>query len=208
MPAATFDFINLIIDLPAPTGGFLTMNVQTDIYSDWKVAVKGTGHIAPPAFRGIAGDPIGGGTVMTGTYFLRNDLGWRIRPFDINQEITIDGNLFAEDASITKYITRPGRTISYEYLLSANPRQVTSGSGVTAQDKLDIGAQSAADVFATIIENGESFLNQVRLMRAEAAGDIDKVGNVHRIRDAADTKDRIVATADENGRDVTAVDGT
>ena len=81
MPAAIFDFTNLIIDLPAPTGGFLTMDVQEDIYSDWQVALKAVANIAPPAFDVTAGDPLPSG-VLTGTYFLRNDLGWRIRPTD------------------------------------------------------------------------------------------------------------------------------
>lgn len=208
MPAATFDFTNLIVQLPAPTGGFLTMDVQEDIYSDWKVAMKAGDNFAPPAFDTTAGDDLGNAVTLTGTYFLRNDLGWRIRSTDEDQEITLIGNLFARDPLITKYIPRAGRQIVFEILLTANPRQVVTGSAVTAQDKLDIGAQAASDVFATIIENGESFLNQVRLMRAEAAGDIVKVGDVHSVRDAANTKDRIVATADEDGREVTAVDGT
>ena len=80
---------------------------------------------------------------------------------------------------------------------------VVSGSGVTQQDKDDIEAQ----IFAHLMENSETFAEQVRLMRAEAAGSIIKLGDVHRIRDAAGAKDRITATADETGRTVTATDG-
>ena len=80
---------------------------------------------------------------------------------------------------------------------------VVTGSGVTQQDKDDIETQ----IFAHLMENSETFAEQVRLMRAEAAGSITKTGDVHRIRDAADVKDRIVATADETGRTVTATDG-
>lgn len=81
---------------------------------------------------------------------------------------------------------------------------VAVGSGVTQQDKDDIEAQ----IFAHLMENFETFADQTRIIRAEAAGSIRKTGDVHRIRDAADTKDRITATATEADRDVTAVDGT
>lgn len=123
MPAATFDFTNLIIDLPAPTNGILVMNVQQDIYSDWKVALQTVDAIAPPAFDTTAGDPIPGG-IIEGVYFLRNDLGWRIRSTDEDQEITIIGNLYARDSSIPKYLYRTGRTVAYEILLTSNPRAI------------------------------------------------------------------------------------
>jgi len=87
---------------------------------------------------------------------------------------------------------------------SAGLQVVVSGSGVTQQDKDDIEAQ----IFAHLMENGETFADQTRLNRANAAGSIRKSGDVHRVRDAADSKDRITATADETDRDVTATDGT
>ncbi len=87
---------------------------------------------------------------------------------------------------------------------SAGLQVVVSGSGVTQQDKDDIEAQ----IFAHLMENGETFADQTRLNRANAAGSIRKAGDVHRVRDAADSKDRITATADETDRDVTATDGT
>lgn len=204
MAAATFDFVNLIIDLPAPTGGFLTIDVQEDMYADWKVGVKGTGHFAPPAFRTIAGDPIGSGQVVTGTYFLRNDLGWRIRPTDENQEITFDGNLFAEDTTITKYEVRAGRTISYEYLLTANPRQVATGSGVLPSDYVAI----VDELMTRVMEGSETFAEAMRLIRAESAGDIVKTGTLHEVLAADGVQKRIIATADADGRDVTSVDGS
>lgn len=55
-------------------------------------------------------------------------------------------------------------------------------------------------IFAQIIENGESFEEQLKLIRAEAAGKLAVVGNVVTIRDAADSKDRITATVDNDGQ--------
>lgn len=205
MPAATFDGVNLIVDLPAPTGGLLTIDVQEDIYSDWKVWVKGTGHMYPPAFDVTGGDPIPGATI-TGSYFLRNDLGWRIRSTDENQEVTLVGNLYPRDSSLDVFVPRASRTITFNVDRTASPRQVTSGSGVTQQDKDDIEAQ----IFAHIMENSETFAEQVRLMRADSAGKIvQQADGTYAIRDAADAKDRITGDDSANsGRDITAVDGT
>ena len=162
MPAATFDFTNLIVDLPTPTGGFLSLDVQEDMYSDWKVALKAVGNIAPPAFDTTAGDPLVAGQDLTGTYFLRNDLGWRIRPTDEDQEVTFVGNLYARDATITKFLNRAGRTVSYEFLLTANPRQVASGSGLSAvQDvKLDeVWAEHNLDSARPVVRDEKGNVN-------------------------------------------------
>lgn len=204
MPAATFDFTNLIIDLPAPTGGFLTVDVQTDIYADWKVALKTVNNFAPPAFDTTAGDDLGSGVNLTGTYFLRNDLGWRIRPTDEDQEVTITGNLYARDPAITKYINRTSRTVSYEILLTANPRQISTGSGVLPSDYVAI----VDELMTRVMEGTETFAEAMKLIRAEAAGDIEVSGTTHLIKAANGTTTRITATADASGRDVTAVDGS
>lgn len=71
-----------------------------------------------------------------------------------------------------------------------------TGSGVTSQDKTDIKNL----VFDEVIENSETFKEQVRLMRAEAAGKLAVSGTTVTIRDAADSKDRITATVDSNGQ--------
>ena len=123
MPAATFDGTNLIVNLPAPASGLLTMDAREDIYSDWKVFVKGTGHIARKAFDTTAGDPITGG-ILEAVFFLRNDLGWRIQATDENQEVTIDGNLFPRDSTLPMFLPRAGRTITYALILTANPRGI------------------------------------------------------------------------------------
>lgn len=85
---------------------------------------------------------------------------------------------------------------------SAGLQIIISGSGVTQQDKDDIEAQ----VHAHIMENGETFEQQIRLVRAEAAGSIVKTGDIHEIKSASGTKTRITATANEDGRVVTDID--
>ena len=63
-------------------------------------------------------------------------------------------------------------------------------------------------LFLYALENGESFAEAMRLIRAEAAGSIEKVGDVHRVKSNDGAKDRVVATADETGRTVTGTDVT
>ncbi len=66
-------------------------------------------------------------------------------------------------------------------------------------------------IFANIMENAETFAEQVRLMRAEAAGKVAVTpdGTNVKFRDAADAKDRIDATVDDTGqRTAVTTDGT
>jgi hypothetical protein len=71
------------------------------IYSRWKDWVyEDTNAKYLPAFRQSGGDPLTPG-INAGTYFfLRNDLGWRIKPPEENIEIFLDGNLAPEDAGL------------------------------------------------------------------------------------------------------------
>ena len=79
---------------------------------------------------------------------------------------------------------------------------VTAGSGLTAgqQAELTEAAGSAASVFATVMEDTETFAESIKIMRAESAGKVAVSGNTVTFRDKADSKDRITATVDENGQ--------
>jgi hypothetical protein len=94
--AVTFDGPNLRITLES---GVTTISWQ-DVYSDWKRWVNdGGGDPYAPAFRVVGGDPLTG-TLNAGTYyFLRNDLGWRIKPPEEDITIFAEGNLAAEDTA-------------------------------------------------------------------------------------------------------------
>lgn len=148
--AATFDGPNLLITLEAPTGGLLSMSVQEDIYSDWKVWVKDSGgHAYEPAFDVTGGDPLPGGQAISGSYFLRNDLGWRIQSTDADQEITLVGNLYPRDASLPMFEPRATRTVTFNIDRTANPRDVSSAK--VDEIHQDMGLTSGAPV--TITEN-------------------------------------------------------
>lgn len=91
-----FDGVNLLITLPL---GQRNISVQEDIYSDWKVwAKEGDNLKYPPAFYSVGGDPLTPGIVAGAYYFLRNDLGWRIKPAEEDATTFLDGNLAPTDA--------------------------------------------------------------------------------------------------------------
>ena len=72
------------------------------------------------------------------------------------------------------------------------------------------GSISIADLDNIVMENGETLTETLRLLRANAAGKIvQQPDGSYAIRDAADSKDRIVGDDSANGgRDITSTDGT
>ena len=100
MADASFDYVNLIITLPAATS---TIDVERDLYSAWKRSQQAnddpeTG--AYPAFRTTGGDPLTPGIDAGAYFFIRNDLGWRIRPAEEDATVLFTGNLAPEDSAV------------------------------------------------------------------------------------------------------------
>jgi len=203
--AATFDGINLLITLEAPTVGILNQTAE-QVYDDSKVwFLGGENSNFPFPFTTSGGEQITDIELAGQYYFLRNDLGWRIRSSDEDQQVNWTGNLIPTDLTLPIFVAQATRTVSH---LGLQPLTtiITTGSGVTQQDKDDIEDQ----IFARLIEAGFSFEELVRILASHAAGDVDEpVDGTYEIRDLADTKPRISGTQTANGgRDVTAVDGT
>jgi len=135
--AATFDGTLRLITLES---GVTEVDVQVDLYSDWKEwVVQGSNAMYPPAFSTLGGEPLGGGASIAPYFFLRNDLGWRIKPPEEDIEITLDGNLFGYDEDIPIFIMTYGTydtvirlTVSSQAIVNT----VAVGSGLsTEQDE-------------------------------------------------------------------------
>jgi len=75
----------------------------------------------------------------------------------------------------------------------------TGETTLTPQDLQNI----VDGIFSRIIEDSETFEEQLKLIRAEAAGKLSVNGSTVTLRDAADTKDRITATVDSGGQRTT-----
>ena len=193
--AATFDGPNRIITLAV---GETEVAVKA-IYSDWKRwASTGDNLKFPPAFRVVGGDPLGGGVFLAGYYFLNNVAGWRIRPAAADQLTVLSGNLYAEDPGVALFASVAGDFSSTVALTRANASEAvsTSGSGSSAPT----AAANAQAVWARALEGEFTAEQMMRLMVAALAGKVSgAAGSTVSFRDLADTRDRIVATVDENG---------
>lgn len=92
MAKVTFDgpTKTIIVDF-----GINVLNVREDLYSAWKVWVAtGDNSKFLPAFRVVGGDPSVGSNIITPYFFLIN--GWRVRPFEGNHTLEIDGILIVD----------------------------------------------------------------------------------------------------------------
>ncbi len=129
MPTITFDGPNKIIDIgyDGPT----TVVEVPDLYSRWKDWIAdGNAQFVPAFDLSVGGNDLGGGVTLDAYIFLRNDLGWRIRPADQDHVLTVNGQLYGANPSLTNYATRPGRNILVKETQSSRSTLVTSPSSV------------------------------------------------------------------------------
>ncbi len=205
--ATIFDGDNLTITLDAPVSGVLSLDIAR-LYSEWKEwqleSFQNIGY--PTAFRTVAGDPLVDTASITAYYFIQNNLGWRLRPFESDHTILISGNLIPENSTLPVSIPTIGAFTVLGFGLQPQTQTIAVGSGVTQQDKDDIENQ----IFARIVEGGFTFEQIIRLTGAMAAGDITQaVDGSYTITGLDGVTARILGDlAANNGRDITSVDAS
>lgn len=106
-----------------------TVDVRTDLYSDWKewVQVRENSKYLP-AIRATGGDPVGSGLYAGDIYFLIN--GWRVV---ITHDIVMTGVLYSDDYP-SPFIIQPGggvRSVVSNLVLAYDS---TGGSGASAYE--------------------------------------------------------------------------
>ena len=135
----SIDGPNLIITLPSATP---TIDVTVDLYSDWKEWVKvGDNAKYPKAFDTTGGDPTTATQVLGRYYFLRNDLGWRIRGPEEDATIVIEGNLFGRDPALPIIVPTIGAyTQNLQQVVSslALVETVSTGSGLSPTEATEL----------------------------------------------------------------------
>ena len=95
MSKVTFDGPNKLIIVD---NGITELDVQIDIYSDWKEwMVIGSNSKYLVAITAVGGDPLPGSQKLGITFFLES--GWKIRPYEGDHTLTVTGNLYARDGS-------------------------------------------------------------------------------------------------------------
>lgn len=132
-PAVVFDGDNLLILLPE-VGEY---DAKVDLYSDWKEWVQLADNAKyPPAFDTTGGDPIDPTTSIDAFYFLRNDLGWRIKAAEQSGDVTIQGNVFPRDFNLPSFLAPDGAfTVVFRLVVSSKALAVeTATSGLTSQE--------------------------------------------------------------------------
>lgn len=186
----SFDGPNKVIVLAS---GATEVNVS-EIYSRWKDWVQTSDNAKfLPAFREVGGDPLGGGTFAAINIFIRNDLGWRVRPPEENINITLIGNIFPEDPN-TVWRCSPLGTFQTSINTTNSVGLIVSSSSIETM------AAAVLDE-ASSVETGLTVREALRLITAALAGKVSgAAGTTVTIRNAvADDKDRIVATVDSEG---------
>lgn len=94
MEVATFDGPNKLMTIIT---GTTTIELKV-LYSDWKEwCLKDDNLKYPQAFKYVGGEPTINGQYLGTTYFILND--WRIRPYDGEHTLIVNGNIFTEDGT-------------------------------------------------------------------------------------------------------------
>lgn len=186
----TFDGPNklIIVDF-----GITDLDVRVDVYSAWKrwTTLADNGKYQQ-AMRSVGGDPLPGGKFLGSTFFLMN--GWKIRPFEGDHALTINGNLFTEDGSSPFARTIGNFNVTISLSTSSLVEGISTTGGTTDVDFADL-------LDNQFIESGLTMRQAMRLMAAVLAGQVSGAGSSIMVFKNAvqNSKDRVVAEVDENG---------
>lgn len=132
--AVTIDGINLIITLET---GVTDVDLFEDVYEDSKDWYKSTSNRKYPfPFVSDGANPLTAVLNQGGYIFLRNDLGWRIRPPEENITILLTGSLIPSDPTLPMLIPTIGNFTAGVFGIQPIT-QIASGAGTSAQDIWD-----------------------------------------------------------------------
>ena len=146
----TFDGIARTITV---NPGVSAINIQIDIYSDWKewLRMETAGDLTirkdtaqfTQALRAIGGDPTTGGEAAGDIYFLINN--WQII---LNERVTFTGAIFSDNFT-TPFIVNPGGGV--ESIVSSLVTRIIPT--LTDQDLVNIGELTASAVWNALLED-------------------------------------------------------
>lgn len=109
--------------------GYPTLVAKDDIYSVWKqwATIQEAEYNLkyPPAFDTTGGDQTTATEQIAAFYFLRNDLGWRIRAPEADGEVVIEGDLFPRDSTLPQFVNSVGTFNNIIRLLVSSKSLVT-----------------------------------------------------------------------------------
>ena len=132
----TFDGINKLILI---NEGETELDVQTDLYSDWKEWVRTDTNLKYlPPFNTVGGEPTVAGQRLDVTYFLIN--GWKIKPYIGTYDLNLIGNIFDVDGGSIKVPADVNRFNPNNITINTNTsvivRQIDSDSAASGSGGL------------------------------------------------------------------------
>lgn len=137
-----------------------SVSAQT-IYSawvDWVVVDDNIKYL--PAFRSVGGDDLGAGLSIPPYYFLTN--GWRIRPMEASQTLTLTGNLFVDGGGDPVVPTLGNFNVLIKSVVPVQAQGIsTSGGG-----SIDLGALVAAIEASQLLAKEASVRQATNLIQA------------------------------------------
>jgi len=169
----TFDYANRLVIPNGPlVTGSITINVQTDIYSDGKEDWL-TGSTLPGFYfpvEAIGGQEVSAGVLGT-TYLLTH--GWHIRPYEANHNFYIEGNIYTDDGSPLVQPTLGAYNVPTSLILSTLVEvvEVNTGSGLTTDEHNTLYNRSSQVSVDAVQADTDNI--QTRLPAALVGGRID-----------------------------------
>lgn len=169
----TFDGVNKLILI---NKGETSLDVQTDIYSDWKEWLRledNMKYLQP--ISTVGGDPTIEGQRLDVTYFLIN--GWKIKPYSGTYDLTLIGNIFDVDGGDIKVpadvnINNPNNitinTNTSVIVRQLRPEVTISGSGLSESELATLNTINAntADTNAVVYDISGSLVEIQSLLRS------------------------------------------
>jgi len=151
----TFNGITKIIQGDYGSGSTVELDIRRDLYSAWKewTAIDNNAKYLQ-AFSTTGGDPISL-TIAVGAYFFLEN-GWKIRPFESNHRLVLNGNLYTRDDS-SPFLNVSGYSVITETRNSSLTQTVNTGGGGGGDTKQDIynyfTSSNRQDTFRADISN-------------------------------------------------------
>ena len=139
--ALQFDAANRRIVLD---GTSVTATELWSRWADWVVLYDNAKYL--PAFRSVGGDDLGGGLSIPPYYFLMH--GWRVRPMEVNQTLTITGNLVVDGGGDPVVPTLGAYNVLTKLVVPALAIGISTGGGsspaaIAAQVRAELAVELA-----------------------------------------------------------------
>jgi hypothetical protein len=112
----------------------------------------------PLAFTLVGGIALGGGLFIPPYFFLLN--GWRVRPMNIDHNLTISGNLFVDGGGVPVVATQDVHQVNVNYTVPVQAQGIST-SGSTGPSASDIAAAILAAAQVTPIHSDVKKVNGV-----------------------------------------------